>query len=159
MKSHSSITFTSVIQWFWNFAQGMAVSLPCSVQNFKMIGSQSLWQIRFYKRWVQAEILTDFMYCKVPWHQYAESGSYCWWQNNTPLQKIHTTEVRDQSSYEGSQWETSLHCNDVSHWLGAYLGRSLWSMTNVKWVQYLMYDIDAYRFIIKKKWQFIYCHL
>ena len=32
---------------------------------------------------------------------------------------------RDQSSYAPSQWETSLHCNDGSHWLGAYLDRSL----------------------------------
>ena len=32
---------------------------------------------------------------------------------------------RDQSSYAPSQWETSLHCNNVSHWLGAYLDRPL----------------------------------
>ena len=28
---------------------------------------------------------------------------------------------RDQSRYAPSQWVMSLHCNDVSHWLGAYL--------------------------------------
>ena len=28
---------------------------------------------------------------------------------------------RDQSWYALSQWETSLQCNDISHWLGAYL--------------------------------------
>ena len=27
--------------------------------------------------------------------------------------------------YAPGQWETSLHCNDVSHWLGAYLNWSL----------------------------------
>ena len=32
---------------------------------------------------------------------------------------------RDQSRYAPSQWETSLHCNDVSHWPGAYLDWSL----------------------------------
>ena len=32
---------------------------------------------------------------------------------------------RNQSRYVPSQWETSLQCNDVSHWLGAYLNRSL----------------------------------
>ena len=32
---------------------------------------------------------------------------------------------RDQSRYAPSQWETSLHCNDVSQWLGAYLDWSL----------------------------------
>ena len=35
---------------------------------------------------------------------------------------------RDQSRYVPSQWETSLHCNDVSHWLGTYLDRSLYSL-------------------------------
>ena len=32
---------------------------------------------------------------------------------------------RDQSRYAPSQWETSLQCNDVSHWLGAHLNWSL----------------------------------
>ena len=35
------------------------------------------------------------------------------------------TITRNQSSYAPSQLETSLHCNDVSHWLGAYLDWSL----------------------------------
>ena len=34
-------------------------------------------------------------------------------------------ETKDQSRYAPSQWGTSLHCNDVSHWLGAYLDWSL----------------------------------
>ena len=33
----------------------------------------------------------------------------------------------DQSRYAPSQWETSLHCNYVSHWLGTYLN---WSLSN-----------------------------
>ena len=37
-KSHLPVTFFEVEQSFWNFAQSMAVLLPCSVQNFKMIG-------------------------------------------------------------------------------------------------------------------------
>ena len=32
---------------------------------------------------------------------------------------------RDQSRNAPSQWHTSLHCNDVSHWLDAYLDWSL----------------------------------
>ena len=32
---------------------------------------------------------------------------------------------RDLFRYAPSPWETSLHCNDVSHWLGAYLDSSL----------------------------------
>ena len=36
------------------------------------------------------------------------------------LVRYHSTS-RDQSRYAPNQWETSLQCNDVSHWLGAYL--------------------------------------
>ena len=32
---------------------------------------------------------------------------------------------RDHFVYVLSQWETTLHCNVVSHWLGAYTNRSL----------------------------------
>ena len=41
----SSIPRSSVVQSFWNFAHGMAVSQPCSVHNFKMIGQlfKTLW--------------------------------------------------------------------------------------------------------------------
>ena len=34
-------------------------------------------------------------------------------------------EYRDRSRYVPSQWETSLQCNNVSHWLGTYLDWSL----------------------------------
>ena len=39
------------------------------------------------------------------------------------LYQLHA--IRDQSRYAPSQWEMSLPCNDVSHWLGAYLDGSL----------------------------------
>ena len=38
---------------------------------------------------------------------------------------------RDQSRYAPSRWETSLHCNDISHWLGAYLLVD-WSLHQLK---------------------------
>ena len=34
-------------------------------------------------------------------------------------------DYRDQSRYAPSEWETSLWCNDISHWLSAYLDWSL----------------------------------
>ena len=37
-QSHLSITSISVVHSFSNFAQSLAVKLPYSVQNFKMIG-------------------------------------------------------------------------------------------------------------------------
>ena len=36
------------------------------------------------------------------------------------------TNHRDQSRYALSQWEMSLQCNDISHWLSAYLDWSLY---------------------------------
>ena len=35
---------------------------------------------------------------------------------------------REQFRHAPNQWDTSLHCNDVSHWLGACLNCSLWSL-------------------------------
>ena len=37
---------------------------------------------------------------------------------------------REQSGYAPSHWGTSLQCNDVSHWLGAYLD---WSLQLCRW--------------------------
>ena len=39
---------------------------------------------------------------------------------------------RDQSKYASSQWETLLHCNDVSHWLVAYLDWSLFMCFSIE---------------------------
>ena len=60
----------------------------------------------------------------------------CWMQDSNPpirhskCRKISPDLIgRDQSRCAPSQCETSLHCNDVSHWLGAYLDWSLhWSI-------------------------------
>ena len=39
--------------------------------------------------------------------------------------------IRDQFKYGPSQWEMLLQCNDISHWLGAYLD---WSLLHVQTV-------------------------
>ena len=39
------------MQLFWNFVQSMAVSLPCSVQNFEMIRQQTdVMDVHGFKR-------------------------------------------------------------------------------------------------------------
>ena len=54
--------------------------------------------------------------------------------HNTPILNTSLTTIshlhypRDLYRYAPSPWETSLHCNDVSHWLGAYLDWSLLSV-------------------------------
>ena len=45
-------------------------------------------------------------------------GAY---QNCPPVGRRAHVMHREQSRYALSQWETSLQCNDVSQWLGAYL--------------------------------------
>ena len=42
-------------------------------------------------------------------------------------------DIRDNSRFTPSQWETSLLCNDVSHWLGANLESSLWNFLTFHW--------------------------
>ena len=52
---------------------------------------------------------------------------------------------RNMSRYVPSQWEMSLHCNDISHWQGTYLNWSLWLACEDEvrgvflWVQCLTY--------------------
>ena len=43
-KSRLPIIYFTFAQLFWNFAQSMAVTLPCSVQNFKII-DQTKWML------------------------------------------------------------------------------------------------------------------
>ena len=48
-----------------------------------------------------------------------------WWPYLHQCPSVQRIQFMDQSRYAPSQWETSLHCNDVSHWLGTYLNWSL----------------------------------
>ena len=60
----------------------------------------------------------------------------------SPYQQVFTTPGNLTWLYDGldtqvhapSQWETTLQCNVVSHWLGAYIKWSLIWRTNVIWV-------------------------
>ena len=45
--------------------------------------------------------------------------------------------------YAPSQWETSLHCNDVSHWLGAYLN---WSLSQYHVILLWKYTVSIMRY-------------
>ena len=58
-----------------------------------------------------------------PWYIGLTLYLICWVQKIFQL----LSPIRNQSSYMPSQWETSLQCNDVSHWLGTYLD---WSLPN-----------------------------
>ena len=49
--------------------------------------------------------------------------------SDLPCYLIH----RDHSWYVGSQWETTLHCNVVSHWLSAYAEWTLKKLLFVIW--------------------------
>ena len=46
-------------------------------------------------------------------------------QNICTGESCYNTVIRDHFVYAPSQWETMLHCNVVSHWLGAYTKCSL----------------------------------
>ena len=48
-----------------------------------------------------------------------EYGTGTWSAETWPSQML--VDIRADSAFAPSQWETSLHCNAVSHWLGANL--------------------------------------
>ena len=69
-----------------------------------------------------------------------------------PLHMGHIYQHRDQSSYAPSQWETLLQCNNVSHWLGAYLD---WSLGRRWLTRLLTWDIwywSQYGFVRLSLW-------
>ena len=48
---------------------------------------------------------------------------------------------RDRSRYAPSQWETSIQCNNISHWLGSYLD---WSpVTEIFFVFWWCHDMET----------------
>ena len=61
----------------------------------------------------------------------SDNGLVLWGSQRLPkpmLTQIYVTILfmcRDHSVYPPSQWEMALHCNTVSHWLGAYTEWSL----------------------------------
>ena len=64
--------------------------------------------------------------------EYWETGNSVWlsfrivWWVSKPITTYLTTHIfRDYFVYAPNQWETTLQCNIVYHWLGAYTKRSL----------------------------------
>ena len=60
------------------------------------------------------------------YHRYGTGKQACsLWNMHTVLLRLILVwlknEVRADTRFAASQWETSLLCNDVSHWLGASL--------------------------------------
>ena len=50
---------------------------------------------------------------------------YAYWDPFYDEQRWRSFEVRTDSMFAPSQWETSLQCNGVSHWLSASLESAL----------------------------------
>ena len=69
--------------------------------------------------------------------------------------------IRDQPRYAPSQWETALHCNDISHWLGAYLDWSLYHVNiwldilNHIWPQVIKCTMPALVILRQYHYQFL----
>ena len=76
-KSRSSISPISVAQSFWNFAKSTTVTLPCFLQNCKMIRQlrNKLIQTRFRESWVWGEFWRDILFCNSPLHLRALRGT------------------------------------------------------------------------------------
>ena len=65
---------------------------------------------------------------------------FCLSLNVLSIEQLHW----DHSGYVVSQWETTLHCNVVSHWLNPY---QEWSLVTVGFTLYI--DINYYKTILR----------
>ena len=74
----------------------------------------SLWVLKYDLRFTYVKLYT------VPWY----IGPY---YTQHFLNCLSFPGTRDHSVHALSQWETTLHCNVVSHWLGSYTKWSLWT--------------------------------
>ena len=53
---------------------------------------------------------------------------------------------RDHSVYASSQWEMALHCNTISHWLGAY---TEWSLKfTLQWILCMRPTNETWRYTV-----------
>ena len=78
---------------------------------------------------------------KQPWGWWFEMSSWSLWRQCNVARGIHWSsvdslhretamwQVRADSRFKSSQWETALLCNNVSHWLGASLESDLESVS------------------------------
>ena len=97
-----SITSVSMIQSSWNFTQSTAVSLPCSVQNFKRIGRMSqmlswLW-INEILRDLSFKISLRWIFCIAhhPWCPIFLESSHCnfIWRSGTRRWNLRVTDLQ-----------------------------------------------------------------
>ena len=77
----------------------------------------------------QTEISSVWLF-QCPWFNNIQSGAH----DNPSLHRY-------QFGHVSSQWETSLPCYDVSHWLGAYLNCSLHSVLKAFNKRLLQFDL------------------
>ena len=69
----------------------------------------------------------------VEWSEIIQLGAII--QGSQVFPMILHTSLRANSRFAFSQWETMLHCNDVSHWLGTSLGSALiTAVTEAKYI-------------------------
>ena len=61
---------------------------------------------------------------------------------------------RADSRFALSQWETSLLCNDVSHWLGASLDQPWWQLCSL--AHYVIRTSADIKLIIQDRWAFVF---
>ena len=91
------------------------------------------YHIRFYYRFLKTGvILCPWLKIKTP--QYQDNlinminplHAKFFHMKHENISTYSSTDIRDHFAYAPSQWEMMLHCNVISHWLGAYTKWSLW---------------------------------
>ena len=93
---------------------------------------------RKHQRFVSLAFLTVSLACV---RKVMFCGNIAGVSQSNLFQTIIYHDSRDHFVSAPSQWETTLHCNVVSHWLGAYTKWFLWHNFFLnRWVLYLRYS-------------------
>ena len=113
--------------------QGLLVVFEVCHNNVYLGHIWSQWACNFIQVKAESNDIWDLsmtQYIDVSWFRiimkYTEyAANYAWCSTFVTFCCVQVH--RDQSRYAPNRWETSIQCNNVSHWLGAYLDWSRWS--------------------------------
>ena len=104
-KFHLPITYSSVVQSFWNFVQNMAVILSCSLQNCKMIGQLTETDV-MGERMIWRDLILKYVSdAYLTLHKAPESRTYL-----APDEKYHTSAETSTDQSEKIRWINIFVC-------------------------------------------------
>ena len=111
----------------WRYKNILIVSLMGDLWDIFL----EYFRLKWPWAWVQFQSGTMWSYRHIfETHNYEVFSYTCWVDSSRPGDVYIRQWNQGSSVYAPSQWETTLHCNVVSHWLGTNtIGFSVWQAT------------------------------